>query len=146
MENLAYRIFAEWVFIDLTLKFNGIIALYLLEWQERCLIKKLEAQALLQRIFIYDFPSSVFLVIFSPEYLLLWYVLSSHICCYLFKKYRRCQGVAQLQSLKCIRLQHIVMVCVCLVQGVVLLKGMALLEQVWSCQSVCGLVGVGVSL
>jgi hypothetical protein len=38
------------------------------------------------------------------------------------------------------------MVYICLVQGVALFGGVALLEWVWPCWSGCGLVGVGVAL
>jgi len=41
---------------------------------------------------------------------------------------------------------HVVMVCICLAQGMALLEGVTLLEQMWPCWSRCGLVGVGVAL
>jgi hypothetical protein len=38
------------------------------------------------------------------------------------------------------------MVCICLAQGVALLRGVVLLEEVWLCWSRCGLVEVDVAL
>ena len=38
------------------------------------------------------------------------------------------------------------MVCICLAQAVALLEDVTLLEEVWSCWSRCGPVGVGMAL